>query len=184
MATELMAALENVLKSNKKVIMMELPADRYLEAGSASVKVLIDLGYRGVYVSFQRPCSNISSILSRNGIDTKKLVFIDAASPLAEEKKTGNCVYISERVEVDELVRAVYTSLGKLEGKKFIYIDSISTIALYKPLSETMRLSEFLVSTVRKENCTLVFNVAKDLAQKKFVRDIALKADAVIGVAE
>lgn len=181
---DLREAIEKALKSNKNVIMMELPTDSYLEAGTSSIKALVDLGYKGVYVSFQRPCSNISSILNGKGIDTKKLIFIDAASPLAEQKTSGNCVFISENVEVDELVRAVYTSLGKLDGKKFIYIDSMSTIALYKPLSETMRLSEFLVRTVRKENCALVFNVAKDLAQKRFIRDIALKADEVIGVTE
>jgi hypothetical protein len=69
--------------------------------------------------------------------------------------------------------------------KRFVFIDSLTTITLYKPLSETMRFSEFLVRTVRKdeaENITLIFNVAKDLAQKRFIRDVAFHVDQVISV--
>jgi KaiC/GvpD/RAD55 family RecA-like ATPase len=96
------------------------------------------------------------------------------------------CVHISEDIDIDDLVRAIYTSLPKLKGsKKFIFIDSLTTISLYKPLSETMRFSEFLIRTVKKaetESITLIFNVAKDLAQEKFIKDIALHVDEIISL--
>jgi len=183
-------SLEQVIQENKQgiVIMMELPADTYFEANSNTIKLLINRGFEGIYISFQRPFKNISSFFEENGIDIDKLFFIDAAAALSGEQQHEDmhCVRISQKIDIDELVKAIYASLPKLKSKKrFVFIDSLTTITLYKPLSETIRFSEFLVRTVRKdetENITLIFNVAKDLAQKRFIRDVAFRVDQVISV--
>jgi len=173
---------------NRAVIMMELPTDSYFETNIKSVLFLTKQGYDGIYISFQRPFKNITSLLEQNGIDTNKLYFIDVATAFAKESQEKNtkCLHISSTIDVDELVRAIYTSLEKLRGKKsFVFMDSLTTITLYKPLSEIMRLSEFLIRTVRDHephNIILILNVAKDLAQKKFIQDIAFHVDEVISL--
>jgi KaiC/GvpD/RAD55 family RecA-like ATPase len=166
---------------------MELPAEQYFEANVSSVKTLTGNGFEGVYVSFQRPFNNISSLLKQQGININKLFFVDVATAFGGElqEKSLRCIHISQSIDIDELVRAIYTSLDGLKGKKkFIFIDSLTTLALYKPLSETMRFSEFLMLTAKKhkEKVLLVFNVAKDLAQKKFIKDVALHVDEVISI--
>ena len=183
-------SLSAAIKRHKEgaVIMMELPAESYLEANLVSVELLTRLGFEGVYVSFHRPFNNIFSLLKARGINVNKLLFIDVATAFAEEKQEKNprCIHISPSIDIDELVRTIYTSISKLKSKKrFVFIDSMTTITLYKPLSETMRFSEFLFRTVKKhevEDVVLIFNVAKGLAQKKFIKDIALHVDEVIGV--
>jgi KaiC/GvpD/RAD55 family RecA-like ATPase len=156
----------------------------YLESTARAIKALTDGGYCGVYISFQRPYSNIYKYLKSYGADVDKIAFIDAATSLANEKevKADNCIHISADLNIDELVRAVYTSVEKLSGKnKFIYMDSLSTITLYKPLSEVMRFSEFMERIVQKHEIQLAaFGVAEDFSNKKFVKDIALRADEVI----
>ena len=184
--------LETAIKKHERgaVIMMELPADAYFDKNITSIKILTELDFDGIYISFQRPFKNLFSLFEKQGIDINKLLFIDIATALGEheQEKHTRCVHISPNIDIDELVRAIYTSLPKLKGKKkFIFIDSLTTITLYKPLSETMRFSEFLVRSVKKhevENVILVFNVAKDLAQKKFIKDIALRVDEVITVVQ
>ncbi len=174
------------LANGKSAIMMELPAERYFEEAMKSVKSLLASEFEGVYISFQRPFRNISSMFGQNGIDVNKLVVIDVAAALVEanQEKDPRCVHISPEIDIDELVKAIYTSLKKLKSeKKFIFIDSLTTISLYKPLSETLRFSEFLMRTVKTEkNLTLIFNVAKDLSQKRFIKDIALQVDEVVNV--
>ncbi|MFO8078025.1 MAG: hypothetical protein R6U21_05235 [Thermoplasmatota archaeon] len=168
------------------VVMLEHPAEYYFAANLEMIQQLIEQGYKGVYISFQRPFANVKTLLSQSNIDIDQLTFIDAASALTGEQQTtdDHLITLDEHIAIDDLVRAVYTSLERLTGeKKFIFIDSLTTITLYKPLSETMRFSEFLVSTVKKEeNITLFFNVAKDLSQKKFIKDIAFRVDQVINV--
>ena len=183
-------SLAAALKKHKEgaVIMMELPAESYFEANSASVKLLTSSGFEGVYVSFHRPFNNIFSLLKQQKINVNKLLFIDVATAFGGEvqEKNPRCFHISPAIDIDELVRAIYTSISNLKGSnRFVFIDSLTTITLYKPLSEVMRFSEFLVRTVKKHEAgdvVLIINVAKDLAQKKFIRDIAIQVDEVISV--
>lgn len=169
------------------VVMMEHPAENYFCHNSHLIKHLIDHGYSGIYISFQRPFTNVSSRLRSEGIDIDKLKFIDVAAVFSGEHQAqdDHCININEHIEIDDLVRAIYTSLPSLPSeKRFIFIDSLTTIALYKPLSETMRFSEFLVHTVRNKEqpVTLIFNVVHDLAQKRFIRDVAFRVDHVIRI--
>lgn len=183
-------AITNAKNADTKgyIIMRELPTDEYFEETSNAIKKLTEQGYEGVYLSFQRPFSNISNSFQNQGIDMDKMLVIDAASALccAEDKQVSDphCVSIEKKTNVDELVKAIYSSLPKLHGKKhFVFIDSLTTITLYKPLSETIRFSDFLVKTVRRSDdseVTLIFNVSKDLSKKDFIRDVAFKVDEVV----
>ncbi|DAC73083.1 MAG TPA: hypothetical protein DSN98_01955 [Thermoplasmata archaeon] len=185
-------SIEQAIQMDKHgaIIMIELPINAYFEVNSSTIKLLMNQGFQGIYISFQRPFKNVSSFFESEGIDVNNLLFIDAASALSgrQQNVDARCVHISQELDIDELVKAIYQSLPKLKTqKKFIFIDSLTTMALYKPLSEIMRFSEFLMETVRKENeekVLLVFNVAKDLVQKKFIRNVAFHVDHVISVEE
>lgn len=182
------SSLEVVLSKHREgaVIMIEAPAEGYFEANSQTLKHLIQDGFRGVYVSFQRPFANLASSLGENGVDISKVAVIDAAAACAGVSAGAIplCTPVSSEIDIDELIRAIYTSLEKIPGrKKFIFIDSLTTVALYKPLSEVMRFSQFLISTVRRrevQDVFVVFGVAQDLANKPFIRDVALQVDDVV----
>lgn len=183
-------SIEQAIQMDKHgvIIMMELPVNAYFETNFSTIKLLTNQGFQGVYISFQRPFKNIFSFFKSEGIDTSTILFVDAATALSGEQQNEDprCIHISQALDIDELVKAIYLSLPKLKSKKkFIFIDSLTTISLYKPLSQIMRFSEFLMRTVRKENeenVILIFNVAKDLTQKKFIKDIAFHVDQVISV--
>ena len=183
---QLESALNEVLKTGKgKSILLELDAESYLEINIKTIKKLQKKGLSGVYISIQRPFKNISSLLKKQGIDLNKLIFIDIASAVSKEtqEKCKGCVHISPELDVDELVRAIYTSLDQMKGKKFIFIDSLTTFALHKPISETLRFSEFLMRQVKeRKDLVLILNVAKDFSQKKFIQDVVAHADKTIEV--
>lgn len=167
-----------------KVVLIELPTDTYFEAMSHLVKLFVKNGFEGVYISFQRPFNNVVDMLKRQGVDTGKLLFIDVASIVSGDKLNTDprCVHIPEDLDIDSLVRAVYTSLPKLGSKKrFIFMDSLATMFLYHPLSEIMRFSEFL-SRIAKESeaqDVMLFNVPEDFVREQFIKDIAFSADMV-----
>lgn len=183
---QLKLALTEILKTGRgESILLELDATSYLGIIIKTIEQLQKKGWSGVYVSIQRPFQNISSLLQKQGIDLNKLIFIDVASGVAKEtpEKAQGCVHISPELDVDELVKTIYTSLDQIKGKKFIFIDSLSTFALHKPISEILRFSEFLMRTVKdRKDIVLVFNVAKDLSNKKFIQDVVAHADKIIEV--
>ena len=170
------------------VIIVELPAEAYFETNIHSIKSLLKAGFDGVYLSFQRPFGNVSASFKDNNIALNRIMIVDAVSACAgavpKDTKDSRCVSVSQELSIDEIVRAIYTSLEKLKAKKkFVFLDSLTTLALYKPLSEVMRFSEFLMETAKEEPGTIILlNVAKDLRQKKFIQDIALKVDEIVAV--
>lgn len=198
------------------VVMFELPVESYFNSNLETVKSLIENDFEGIYISLHRPFKNLSHVFEQQGMDARKILIIDLITPIHDlfgtmenaskirgdsaknvslkkasgKKQTRNpkCVHISPNIDIDELIRAIYTSIPKLRsGRKFIFIDSLTTITLYKPLSETMRFCEFLIRTIKRGefgNVLVVFNVAKDLSQKNFIKDIALSVDEVINVAK
>ena len=183
---QLESAFNEVLKTKEgKSILLELDAESYLKIIIKTIQKLQKKGLSGVYISIQRPFKNISSLLKKQGIDLNKLIFIDIASAVSKETQENNkgCVHISSKLDVDDLVRTIYTSLDQMKGKKFILIDSLTTFALHKPISETLRFSEFLMRQVKeRKDLVLILNVAKDFSQKKFIQDVVAHADKTIAV--
>jgi len=185
--TNVTTLIEESLSEKAKFFMFEVPGEKYFDVNVETLKVLVNnKGYSGIYISLHRPFQNLLALLKAKGVNVNKLFFIDAASAQAEEKgkETGNCICISNKVDVDELTRAIYRMLPKIKGKnRFLFLDSITTLALYQPLSESLRFAEFLSRTVNKgELDGVLVNVASDLAQKKFIKDIMLHVDKVIKI--
>lgn len=183
---QLETSLNEILKTGKGMsILFELDTESYLEIIIKIIKKLQEKGLGGVYVSIQRPFKNISSLLEKQGLDLNKLIFIDVASAVSKEtqEKCNGCVHISPELDVDELVKAIYTSLDQMKGKKFIFIDSLSTFALHKPISEILRFSEFLMRSVKNEkDIVLLLSVAKDLSHSRFIQNVIVHADKIIEV--
>jgi hypothetical protein len=94
------------------------------------------------------------------------------------------CICIPPDMEIEKMVQTIYSSLIKLKGdKKFVFVDSLTTMALYEPMAEASKLPEFLVETIKAkgfENVAFIFNVAEELTQKSYVEDIAIYADEFI----
>lgn len=180
------SALNGILKTGKaKSILLELDAESYLETNIKTIPILQKNGLSGVYISMQRPFNNISSLLKKQGVNLNKIFFIDAASAAAKisQEKCKGCAHISRELSVDELVKAIDTALESISGKKFIFIDSLTTFALHKPVSEILRFSEFLMRMVKNEKeMILLLNVAKDLSHKKFIQNAVAHVDKIIEV--
>ena len=55
--------LKERLKSYNQgsIVVIQTPTENYLDTNISSVKSMVDNGYEGIYLSFQRPFKNISS---------------------------------------------------------------------------------------------------------------------------
>ena len=156
-------------------VLLESPAESYFEYNIQSVDYLLNEGFEGVYVSFQRPFNNVASSFTQKGIDLNKILIIDGATAFVseEQKENPRCVNISSDMDIYELVKVIYNSLQELEGsKKFVFVDSLSTIALYKTFSEALKFPKCLLESVKdnsNENVTLFFNIAEELSKDVLV---------------
>jgi KaiC/GvpD/RAD55 family RecA-like ATPase len=166
------------------VILAEHSADAYFMELAGGLKQIIKRGYAGVYVNSQRPFNNLSSMLKRHKVDTKKLVFIDFTASLEKFKYSKNERYIriAPSIGFEHLSLAIRESLLKLKSKKkFVFLDSITTLQLYDISEKVLyRFYEFLMDTARKGQSTLILNVSQGMAKKPFIRDLAFFVDMQI----
>jgi hypothetical protein len=171
------------LLDRDSVVVIESPVENYLEANISSIKSMVDNGFEGVYLSFQRPFKNMSNLFEKESIDLNKMLIVDCATAFSasDQELNPRCVNVKPNIEVDEMVNIVCNSLQGLNSeKRFIFIDSLSTLALHETFTDTLRFPELLISTIKKkniDNVTFVFNIAKGLSQKRYVENLNVYAD-------
>ncbi len=108
---------------------------------------------------------------------------IDFATAFSNSDQEFNprCVNVSPDVTVEDMVNTICSSLERLsQDKRFVFVDSISTLGLHEEFSETMRFPECLINTIRRKNIndvTFVFNVAKDLARQRYMKNVDVYAN-------
>jgi len=165
------------------VVVIESPVENYLQANVSSVKSMLDNGFEGVYLSFQRPFKNISCLFEEEGIELGRLFVIDFATAFSNSDQDLNprCVNARPGVSVEDMVNTICSSLENLStDKRFVFVDSLSTLALHEDFSETMRFPECLINTIRRKNIndvTFVFNIAKDLARQRYMKNLEVYAN-------
>jgi len=171
---------------NEGVILLETPAENYIHTNIDSMKSMLKNGFEGIYISFQRPFSNLSSFFKQQGVDPNKLFIIDCATAFAGEKPYDNtrCISMSQDFEADEMVKTILSTLSKLDGKnKFVFVDSLTTLAIHQSIFETSRFTDLLIDSIKdsySESISFVFNVAKDLKQKVFIDNLMRYVDESI----
>jgi archaellum biogenesis ATPase FlaH len=147
---------------------------------------LLNKNFEGTYVSFQRPFNNICSLFKHNNINLNKVLVVDAASALCGEMQEYNnrCVSLSDNLEIEEIVKVIYLSLLRLESEnKFVFVDSLSTLALHENLSDSLKFPKSLINKIRQnhlENVVFIFNVADDIFSKRYAENILSYADQCI----
>lgn len=182
---EMHSFLTETIKKQKKgsIIMLESPVENYFKTNVESIKLLLDKGFDGVYMSFQRPFKNVNNFFSKNDVDINRLFVIDGASSSIDSIQDDNprCIRISPSCEIEEMLHAIKNSLSRLNNKKrFVFIDSLSTMALCKTSSETYRFLNDLMKLAEKKefkDVTFLFNTAEGLAEKSYSKKVSLYAD-------
>jgi hypothetical protein len=186
---EMIESLNQVVRDHegRAVVILEIPAESYFETNAASVYSLLNNGLKGVYLSFQRPYNNICSLFEQQGIDMDNLLVVDAATALCgcRGAKNPGCVDVPFDTDVYGMADMVYSSLLSLKGgKRFVFVDSLSTIALHEPLPKVRSFSEFLIRKVREnagcEDVLFIFNVAAGLSRNICVDNVATYSDEFI----
>lgn len=165
-------SIGNMLNTYEKsgLILLEHPADNYSDSNLISLKYLINEGYSGVYISFQRPIDNLNNYLKQKGIDSEKLAIVD-------------CTKEKDVRKVSEKINSLLKTLDS--DNKFVFIDSLTTIALCNSEIWVDHFAEYIIENVKENtygNITFIVNVAKDLCNKRIVENIASVADGVIDI--
>ncbi|MBI4017926.1 MAG: hypothetical protein HY366_03205 [Candidatus Aenigmarchaeota archaeon] len=104
----------------------------------------------GLVLSLNKSYPALTKLMEANGIDAKKLTFIDCVT-YNEEKREGNCIYL-EKPFNPTYVSIILEPFIKGDTRFFIF-DSLSSFTLYQPLT-IVKFFHFTLSQLALHNKT------------------------------
>ncbi len=109
--------------------------------------------FSGIYITVNRPFKSLKKYLEENKIDTERIFFIDMITKTAKEKMeiTRNCLYIPSPTNLTDLGIAISEALSAMKdaSKKFLFLDSLSTLLIYNSKEVVAKFVHYLVTKVK-----------------------------------
>ncbi|MBI2564690.1 hypothetical protein HYV79_01735 [Candidatus Woesearchaeota archaeon] len=105
-----------------------------------------NLGFKGVYVSLNTPCSTLHEQLKERKINLSNLHFIDCVSKQFENPNSNLSVSFSNPQSLTDLSLAISSALNT---KKFDFLlfDSVSTFLIYNDVNTTGKFLHYLINS-------------------------------------
>ena len=131
------------------ILLITVDAKSYQKTAIDIVKFLAEQNIPGVYVTLNKPYEIIQRALANSGVDTRLIIFIDAASR-TDSKKIENCLYIGSPEKLSDLSVAMDQAVKALPSDKFIIFDSLNTLAIFNKPATMARFVHFLTVKMRE----------------------------------
>ncbi len=183
-----MAGLKQKMKSqlekeftelpNDAVALVLLPNKNYEELNMEMIKILVNQKkLSGAYVTINRPYGNIVKIMEKEGIDPKKLFFVDCVTE--KDEKEDNCTFIKSA----EMLEDMGISLEPMYSNKsysFIFFDSIDALSIYHDTNTVIRFVRSLINRLRENNMGGILVGLHEETDKRTVDELAAVCDKII----
>lgn len=159
------------------ILLITVDANSYQKTIIDAVKFLNVQGIPGVYVTLNKPYDIIQRIFAENGIDTRLIIFIDAASR-TEPKKIGNCLYIGNPEKLSDMSVAMDQAVKALPSDKFVIFDSLNTLSIFNRPGTVARFVHFLAAKMREWKTKGVIITLEKETDPALLDEITQYADA------
>lgn len=106
----------------------------------------------GVYVTLNKPYYIVKRTLNNENIDTKMIIFIDGATPISNKKnkREEDCLFIGSLEKLSDISVAIDQAITAIHGDKFLFFDSINTLAIFNKHSTVERFIHFITQKLRE----------------------------------
>ncbi|MBI3035373.1 hypothetical protein HYY71_03550 [Candidatus Woesearchaeota archaeon] len=181
---ELKETFRKEVKSLKDyILLVTVDAKSYQKASIDLVKSLVNDGkVPGVYVNLNKPYEILQRSFASSGIDTRLIIFIDAASR-TEVKKVENCLYIGSPEKLSDMSVAMDQAVKSLPTEeKFLIFDSLNTLAIFNKQSTVARFVHFLTGKMREWKVKGVVITLEKETEQPLLDELTQFADARIDI--
>lgn len=166
------------------VALLRIPVERTLEINIEAIKALQELGYQGVYVTLSKDYVELSKLFREAEINMSRLAFIDGVSQMygIGAVDAPNVEYIFGPISLDGIVAAITDVIPVMKSKKkFVFLDSITTVLLYNSFDRTLKFSEFLTESLKRlEVAGVMVSVSKGFANDNLIKALTKMSNEVI----
>jgi nucleoside 2-deoxyribosyltransferase len=182
----IMVMLENRLKTlpDRNVVLAIIDAIEYTDVDSGLVKFFEQRQTGGVFVAVNKPVTGLLEKIGDSKFVRENVEFIDCISSLSgsREVQETHVHYLESPQQLVELSVLVAKLLAQFKDKKFLVVDSLSTLLIYNKPDAVVKLVHSIANKVRVENVQGVFLMIKTEENLDIIKIISQFADTVIEV--
>ena len=137
-----------------------------------------------VYITVNKPYATLIKLLQQEKIDTKKMFFIDAITPVASGmQRAGNAVFVGNPNGLTNISIATTSAIKSMpENHRLLFLDSISTLILYNDAGSVTKFSHFFINKMKEWNCTGAIISLEKETDEKMISQLSQFVDKVIEV--
>ena len=163
------------LKIEKEFSEIEEPFQALLVAGKDHftinihlLKYLIKRIGTGVYITVNHPMDSFKPKLEKAGVDLSKLAFVDGITKQSQGRmlEGENFYYTESPKDLVDLNFLLDKALKKLPEKKFVLIDSITTLLIYNDLQVVEKFMHAMVGKMRSSETSAVFIISSRVEEE------------------
>lgn len=147
------------------IVLLETSVENALDVSLAMIKSLTDKNYIGIILSASRPYENLSTLYLNNNIDMEKIFTLDLVSKSQSVglEETGNVMYLENASALTNISIAIDECFPRIQGKKFIFIDSITTMLIHNKPDVFARFIHSILTKMRLNRiCSLLISLENE----------------------
>ena len=152
---------------------------------SDSIRILKDLTREHVviYVTSNKPYSSAVKLFKSESVSTDNMFFIDCISKRVGEppdEGINNVVMLESPENLTSLSIAITESINKIEGKKALFMDSLSTLALFNDVKVLEKFSQYIINKMSLMDCEMAILTLEDDTNKTIIDLVSSIVDKVV----
>lgn len=143
--------------SNGSIVILEFPAEAsQIKLAAELLKLKEKSNSCGIYVSSNRPSSNLIEKITAHGYDLKKaledehVVIVDLVSKNVSDSEVEGVIYVSSASELSATQMAIEKAVKRIKDKDgWILLDSIATLLVFNSPDSLLEFLHFLIGRLR-----------------------------------
>jgi len=167
------------------MVILNTKSTRNFDAVAHSLNLNLGAGKKCVYVSVGLPYDYILKEIKKRDIKIENIFFIDCVSAMAglDLMPCENLAFVETPAELEKINRNIDYHLKRMEeGKKFIVMDSFSTLLIYNTIDSIKEFTCFLINKMRSEKISGIFVVIDKEIPEDFACHLSENCDRVIHI--
>ena len=139
---------------------------------------------KGLCITITRTVGSLKATLESREISTENIHFIDCISRVTgSSMECENCEFVSHPSNLTDISIALTNSLNKMgEGRKFLVVDSWSSLLIYNDQKKVLGFSNFIINKLRAKNINGFIITLQTKNNEEFVNSLSIFCDKVINL--
>ncbi|MDD5191565.1 MAG: ATPase domain-containing protein [Candidatus Nanoarchaeia archaeon] len=167
------------------IVLIKVPSKKIVETNTNILKHYVSVkGYNIVYVTVNKPFSELIEGFKKIGIDTGKIFIIDAVTPrrMTNGNRSGNAVFIGSPKELTNISISTTSTVKELTGAKILIFDSVSTLLFHNDFGTVKDFIRFISNKMKELKVTFAMICIKDMTDEKMISQLSSFADKIIEI--